>query len=62
MQVELAHGGRGQSSGDRRGGGGYRGGVVAMAAVEVEVVDQPGLVSHDTLNSEVCVIFAVGKV
>ena len=30
-------------------------GVVAMAAVEV-VVDQPGLVSHDTLNSEVCVI------
>ena len=39
-------------------------GVVAMAAVEVEVevVDQPGLVSHDTLNSEVCVIFAVGKV
>ena len=26
MQVELAHGGRGQSSGDRRGGGGYRGG------------------------------------
>ena len=30
MQVELSHGGRGQSSGDRRGGygggGGYRGG------------------------------------
>ncbi|XP_048638552.1 serine/arginine-rich splicing factor SR34A isoform X2 [Brassica napus] len=26
LRVELAHGGRGQSSGDRRGGGGYRGG------------------------------------
>lgn len=36
--------------------------VVAMAVVDMAVevavvVDLPGLVSHDTLNSEVCVIF-----
>lgn len=30
--------------------------VVAMAVEVAVVVDLPGLVSHDTLNSEVCVI------